>query len=299
MQDDFFKDVKQIELKLPSGRVKLPTFYYDARMLTVVLPANWLKLKSMLPDPRFQPVQIFPGVGAVALTAFEYYDTDIEPYNELSMGILLNAPQYLPVPGLNMLRQYLDRFMNVYIYHLPVTTEIALRGGIDYYNYPKFLTDIVFTDTDEQVTCDLLRDDEHILTISGEKIATRNVGEMKIMCNLYQYRQPQLAEFKMNVIEGTFSWLPSNVSWAFNRSNDIGGVWADLVVGNRAVMYLYMPKIQFILYGPENISIPLMQYITLTSGFLPSTPARKPATKKPAAKKQAGKKAAARKKPAS
>jgi hypothetical protein len=126
----------------------------------------------------------------------------------------------------------------VYIYHLPVTTEIALRGGIDYYNYPKFLADILFTDTDEHVTCDLFREEEHILTISGEKIPTREIGEMKIMCNLYQYRQPQTAEFKANAIEGAFSWLPSNVSWAFNRSNDIGAVWADLVVGNRAVMYI-------------------------------------------------------------
>jgi hypothetical protein len=292
VQDDFFRDVKQVELKLPSGEAKFPIFYYDARSFTLVLPANWLKLKSMLPDPRFQPVQIFPGVGAVALTAFEYYDTDIKPYNEFSMGILLNAPQYLPVPGLNMLRQYFERFLNVYIYHLPVTTEIALRGGIDYYNYPKFLAEILFTDTDERVTCDLIRDDEHILTISGEKIETRNVGELKIMCNLYQYRQPQLAEFKLNVIEGTFSWLPSSISWAFNRANDIGSAWADLVLGNRALMYLYMPKIQCILYGPENISMPLLQYTLLTTGFLPGTTGK-------AAKKPAAKKAAAKKKPPS
>lgn len=291
MQDDFFRDIEQVELTLPSGKAKFPVFYYDARSFTLVLPANWLKLKSMLPDPRLQPVQIFPGVGAVALTAFEYYDTDIRPYNEFSMGILLNAPHHLPVPGLNMLRQYFERFLNVYIYHLPVTTEIALRGGIDYYNYPKFIADIVFTDTDDRVTCDVLREDEQILTISGEKISTRNVGEMKIMCNLYQYRQPQVAEFKLNVIEGAFAWLPSNVSWSFNRSDDIGSVWADLVVGSRAVMYIYMPKIQCILYGPDHISMPLMQQTILTKGFLPET--SKKATKKPA-----GKKAAAKKKPA-
>jgi Acetoacetate decarboxylase (ADC) len=290
VQEDFFKDVRQVELTLPSGEVKFPVFYYDARMFTLVLPADWLKLRRMLPDSRFQPVQIFPGVGAVALTAFEYFDTDIRPYNEFSMGILLNAPHYLPVPGLNMLRQYFDRFMNVYIYHLPVTTEVALRAGIDYYNYPKFLADILFTDSDEHVTCDLFREEEHILTISGEKIPTRSIGEMKIMCNLYQHRQPQIAEFKANVIEGTFSWLPSNVSWAFNRSNDIGSAWADLVVGNRAVMYIYMPKVQFILYGPDHLSMPLLQQTLLTKGFLPG------AAKK-AAKKPAGKKAAAKKKP--
>jgi hypothetical protein len=55
-------------------------------------------------------------------------------------------------------------------------------------------------------------------------------------------------------------------------------------------MYLYMPKIQCILYGPEYIPIPLMRHTILTKGFLP-----KPAVKKAAAKKKvaAKKKAAA------
>jgi hypothetical protein len=288
--DDFFRDIKQVELKLPSGEAKFPVFYYDARMFTLVLPANLLKLKRMLPDPRFQPAQLAPGVGAVTLTALEYYDTDIKPYNEFSMGIFLNSPYYLPVPGLNILRQYFANFFNVYIYHLPVTTELALRAGIDYYNYPKFIGEIEFSDTDDVITCDLGRDGEQILTMSAEKIPTSNIGEMKFICNLYHFRQPQFAEFKLNVIEGAASWFPSRVSWAFNRSNEIGSVWSDLVLANRAAMYLYQPKIQCILYGPEHIPMPLMQYAMLTRGFLPEA-AKKPA-KKPAKKAAARKKAA-------
>lgn len=291
MRDDFFADIEQVEMEVAGGKAMFPIFYREARMFTVLLCAPWLSLKRLLPDPRFSPAQVVPGVGCIALTAFEYYDTDIAPYNEFSMGIVLNTPYYAAIPGYNMLRQYAAGFFNIYIHHLPVTTEIALRGGRDFYNYPKFIAGIDFSDTASTITCELSRDGEHIMSISGGKVPGRDMGEMKFFCNLYQYRQPQLAEFKLNVIEGAFAWLPSNVSWSFNRSDDIGSVWADLVVGSRAVMYIYMPKIQCILYGPDHISMPLMQQTILTKGFLPET--AKKATKKPA-----GKKAAAKKKPA-
>jgi hypothetical protein len=257
-------------------------------MFSLVLPANLRKLKRLLPDWRFVPAQAAPGVGSVVLIALEYYDTDINPYNEFLIGIVLNSPYFAPIPGYNLLRQYLARFFNVYVYHLPVTTEIALRGGIDFYNFPKFIADIDFSDTEKQITCDLSRDGERILTMSGEKVPTGYLGEMKFMANLYQYRQPQAAEFKMNVIDGAINWMPADASWSFNTSNEIGRELADVVIGSRASLYLYMSKMQGILYGPENYSMPLLGR-AMKAGLAPQA-ARKPAAKKAAAKKSTGSK---------
>jgi hypothetical protein len=175
---------------------------------------------------------------------------------------------------------------SIFVFHLPVTTEIALRAGIDFYNYPKFLAGIEFSDTEKRVTCDLSRDGEKILTMSGEKVPTGYLGEMKFFCNLYQYRQPQLAEFKMNTIEGSLNWMPSDVSWIFNTSSEIGRELSDVVLGNRALMYLYMSRIQGILYGPENYSMPLLNR-AMKAGVAPQA-ARKTAAKKAAAKKTTG-----------
>lgn len=295
MAGDFFEDVKQVQLKVDGGTARFPIFYRDARSFTVMLPANALKLKQMLPDPRFAPAQVVPGVGAIALTAFEYYDTDIKPYNEFSVGIVLNAPYYAQVPAYNMLRQYFDRMYSVYVYRLPVTTELALRGGIDFYNYPKFIGGIDFKDTANTVSCELRRDGERILTISGNKIPVQEIGEMKFICNLYQYRQPQYAEFKLNVLEGAIDWGPRNASVDLNVENPIGREISDALLAPRGIMYLYMPKIQGILYGPEHFSIPLLQHTIMSEGFLPKG---KPAAKKPAGKakkKSAGKPAAKKK----
>lgn len=295
--DDFFAGIEQVEMNLESGSIKFPIFYRDARMFNVLLPVNAIKLRRMLPDVRFTPAQVVPGVGAVAITAFEYHDTDIRPYNELSVGILLNSPYYPPVPGYNMLRQYFAGMFSVFIHRLPVTTEIALRGGIDFYNYPKFIAGIDFSDTPDSVSCELSRDGERILTVAGPRVPTRNIGEMKLLCNLYHNRQPQSAEFKMNVVQGRIDWMPSGVSWQFNPASEIGKELSSIVLGTRALMYFYMPNIQCILYGPEHIPIPLMRRVTLSEGFLPDVLAARPA-QKPAVKKKAAKKPAAKKKPA-
>lgn len=287
MNEDFFEGVDQVALKLPSGDIKFPIFYRDARMFTVVVPANLFALKRALPDPRLVPAQLVPGVGALALTAFEYYDTDIQPYNEFSMGILLNTPEFVPVPGYNMLRQLFADFFNVFIWQLPVTTELALRGGIDFYNYPKSICAIDFSDTEDRITCDLSRDGTQILSMTGPKVPTRNLGVKKFICNLYQSKQPQKAEFKINVREGCIQWLPGEVSWAFNRSHETGRALSDMVIGSRAAMYFYMPSIQCILYGPEYIPIQLLHYIAGRQGFLPKAPARKAAARKAPAKKKA------------
>jgi hypothetical protein len=263
-------------------------------MFTVMLPANWLKLRALLPDPRFMPAQILPGVGAIGLTAFEYYDTDIGPYNEFSISIALNAPYYAPIPGYNILRQYADRVFNIYIIRLPVTTEIALRGGVDYYNFPKFIAGIKFDDVAGRITCDLTRGEDRLLTMSGAKPSTGDLGQVKFLISLYQYRQPQHTEFNLRVPQGVIKWMPDMVNWSFNPATDVGNELCQSVIGNRALMYMYFPEIKGVLYGPEELSVPLLQRTILTPGFVPQN--RVPAAKAPA--KKAAKKAATKAKKA-
>jgi len=59
-------------------------------------------------------------------------------------------------------------------------------------------------------------------------------------------------------------------------------------------MYMYFPEIKGVLYGPEELSVPLLQRTILTPGFVPQN--RVPAAKAPA--KKAAKKAATKAKKA-
>ncbi|MBC7252762.1 MAG: acetoacetate decarboxylase family protein [Actinobacteria bacterium] len=258
MHHDFFEGVEQVEATLLGKKVKLPVFYRSARSMTAVFPATLPALKRLVPDARYAPAQVVPGIGAVHLTAFEYYDTDIEPYNEFAIGVLLNDPLVLPLPGYNLLRQLVRSAFHTYIHHLPVTTELALRGGIDIYNYPKFLAGIDFSETESELTCRLSEKGEHILTLRGRKVSAQRSGVLKYFCHLYQFKQPQGAEFKVNAIRYSLvpGWGKANLE--LGDSHPVARELRRTLLSTQPILYFYMPEIQCILYGPENLSLPLL-----------------------------------------
>ncbi|MBC7247194.1 MAG: acetoacetate decarboxylase family protein [Actinobacteria bacterium] len=258
MHHDFFDGVEQVEAQLVGKEAKLPVFYRSARAMTAVFPATVLALKKLIPDPRYSPAQMVPGIGALHLTAFEYYDTDIEPYNEFAIGVLLNDPHVLPVPGYNLLRQLIRMNFYTYIHHLPVNTEIALRGGIDIYNYPKFLADIAYTDSEQEVTCDLSQGGDLILRLTGQKISAARSGIMKYFCHLYQFKQLQGAEFKVNAIRYALVPAPGKVRLELGTSHPVAEELRRTLLTTQPLIYIYMPEIQCILYGPDRLSLPLL-----------------------------------------
>ena len=255
MPEDFFSGVDQLEADIAGVRSKTPTFYRDARCFTLLLPARLLALRRLLPDTRFVPAQVVPGIGAVNLTAFEYYDTDINPYNEFSVSILLNSNQFLQIPGYNALRQMLQNCFNVYIHHLPVTTEVALEGGIQLYNYPKFMASIDFSDTEEWVTCQLAVGEDLICRTKGRKIPAPRSDTMKYICHLYQYQQPQYAEMKVNARQYGMAFGQGNAELEVGTSHPVARELSSLLVSEKPLVYIYVPSMQAILYGPEHISL--------------------------------------------
>ncbi len=258
MHNDFFKDVEQLDAIMGGKKVKLPVFYRSARAMTAVFPALIPGLKKLIPDSRYSPAQIAPGVGAIHLTAFEYYDTDIEPYNEFAIGILLNDPRVMSIPGYNLLRQLARINFYTYIHHLPVTTELALRGGIDIYNYPKFLAGIDFSDTDRELTCHLSENGEDILTLRGKKINAPRSGIMKYFCHLYQSKQLQGAEFKVNAMKYALVPGMGKASLELGTSHPVARELRGALLSTQPLLYIYKPEIQCILYGPDRFSMPLL-----------------------------------------
>lgn len=136
---------------------------------------------------------------------------DMPPYNEFAVCIPLNSSCFLQVLGYNLLRQMLRMEYDMYFHHLPVTTEVARGGGIDFYGIPKFLASIDFTDTDESVACDLEEGGELICSFRGRKTTSQRSGIMKFFMHHYQYRQPQKNEIKMNALSYAMSFNPSDV----------------------------------------------------------------------------------------
>jgi len=169
----FFKDTPRKTLDMAGQPMEFPVFYYDVRFVTAIFTAKTSALKKLLPHRRFKPIQISPGTGMLGITAFEYHDTSVGPYNEIAISIPIKFPSRFVVPGLSALKMMRKNLFPVYIHHLPVTTEIALKAGIHFYNYPKFLAEITFQDRDERLEVTLKEKDDLILKLLAKKLTLK------------------------------------------------------------------------------------------------------------------------------
>jgi hypothetical protein len=271
----FFDGVTQTDVTIAGQPAKVPIFYYDGTATGAVFAARLGALRRLMPDPRFCPARLAPGLGAVVITCFEYRDTGIGPYNELAISVVLNEPWFRPnLPSLALISGMRRRQLHAWVHHLPVTTEIARAGGVDFYNYPKFIAGIDFQESATRRACRLSEGAEHILTLSGERIATPRSEQFQLFSHLWMDRQPQNSEFKINAIEMGVSLRPGAASLELGDRHPIARELADLIAWRRPIHYQYMARFEGILYGPEHLSLPLIaQYAAQSTADAQAQPA--------------------------
>ena len=257
----FFDGVRQVDLTVGEHELKFPIFYYDGIAVTATFPAKLSVLKKFLPDRRFVPARIGPGLGAVTISAFEYRDTDIGPYNELAIAIPLNYPAYRAnVPFRALASGFRTGQLHAFVHHLPVTTEIARVGGVDFYNYPKFVAGIDFTESDSKRDVRLSEGEEHILSMSCARIPTPKREQLQVFSHLCMDRQPQSSEFKLNSPAVGSSLRPGMAELKLGGRHPIALELKQALVSTKAINLMYMSSFEGILYGPEHMTLPFLQW---------------------------------------
>lgn len=90
----------------------------------------------MLPGDELHPLRISPNRGLLLITVVDYQVTDIGRYIEFSIGI---ACTHGPRPAPPLLPALLGRRYGTgqYVYDLPVSTEISVKGGKGIWGMPK------------------------------------------------------------------------------------------------------------------------------------------------------------------
>jgi hypothetical protein len=129
-----------------------PNFYYKDSSITAVFTADIERLRELMPaaiKAQVQPLQIWPGRGVVALTAYAYHYCDNDAYNELSLSIVTSKPGSPSFGPLSLLGQSRAKSFWGYVLKLPVNTELARVRGVVGYNLPKWLSDIRYHDSGE------------------------------------------------------------------------------------------------------------------------------------------------------
>ncbi|ENU24094.1 hypothetical protein F993_01410 [Acinetobacter proteolyticus] len=138
---DFFRKTPKKLVESRVGAVWAPNFYYRSANVQVLMLAPLKQLKKKLPA-SLEPLQAFPGYGLVALTFFTYSVCDNDPYNEVSIAIVVRKPNAHGSHALELANSIRQRHFYAHVLALPVDTEIARVRGVYGYQLPKWLTEI-------------------------------------------------------------------------------------------------------------------------------------------------------------
>ncbi|CAK15590.1 hypothetical protein [Pseudomonas entomophila] len=136
-----------------------PNFYYRNSRVTAVYTADLERLRALIPAKvleQVQPLQVWPGRGLVAFTAYTYDYCDNDSYNEVALSIITNQPGKANLGPFTLIGQSMSKDFWGYVLKLPVNTELARVRGVVGYNLPKWLTGIDRHEDTGTVTYDIV-----------------------------------------------------------------------------------------------------------------------------------------------
>ncbi len=218
---DIFKEVSGFKpVSLAGHDFKLPILYRRLDTFFAMFGADHRAAAALLPSPRMKPVKVWPGRAAVVLNAFNYLDTDIGPYGEFSVGVPCT------------MRHAGRRLWGVYVHRLPVTTEIAMVGGIEVWGYPKFLCDMKFENTAADHVALLTLDGQLILELRVKKGGlgidrAMNLGTFTVKDNEIVYTSL--------VTQGLARIMPQGLAALRTGPHQMGAELARLSLGDRPI----------------------------------------------------------------
>jgi hypothetical protein len=138
---DWFRRIPKQIMASRIGPTWAPNFYYRTSQIQLLFLAPLPRLRAMLPMP-LEPLRAFPGFGLVALTFFSYAVCDNDPYDEVSVAVVIRRPGVNGSHALELRNAMRRRHFFAHVLALPVSTEIARVRGVYGYQLPKWRANI-------------------------------------------------------------------------------------------------------------------------------------------------------------
>jgi hypothetical protein len=120
----------------------LPAIYRDGRVATAVYAISPERARAAVEPRELHPIEL-PGRRAIAVVScFDYLDTTLGPYRELAIGVVVSPNRRLGgLTGLDLLTASPDT--GAWLLALPVSSQLACRGGVELFGYPKTVCELV------------------------------------------------------------------------------------------------------------------------------------------------------------
>ena len=164
----------------------LPVYCKNSPCLMAAFSINADKARELLPGNEIYPLRLW-NKGVLVITVIDYRDTVIGQYIEYSIAIACThgprpAPRLLPALLMN------NYGTGQYVYDLPVSSEISVKGGKGIWGMPKHQGNLDFVITDTTVSAQYDKDGQFAMKIEIEKPRSAWLPVSMAATNYCQYR---------------------------------------------------------------------------------------------------------------
>ena len=237
-----------------------PNFYYKNSRVMAVFTADLARMRKLMPAAvlkAVQPVQIWPGRGLVALTAYAYDACDNDPYHEIAVSIVTNRFGRANLGPLSLMTQALAKDISGYVLKLPVDTEIARVRGVVGYNLPKWRTEIRFEDRGEVLSIEITdsrtgKPDVRLQARKLEGLSDQVSVSTSRFVNLDQNGNLQTGHATSRQLRSASSTSADSLSIQL-EGGSLSQYLESLKLG-RMLRYEYVPDFQLALYAPQPLA---------------------------------------------
>lgn len=237
-----------------------PNFYYKDSRISAIFTADLATLRELMPAKvreQVQPLQVWPGRGVVALTAYAYHYCDNDNYNEISLAIVTNKPGSPSLGPLSLFGQSRSKSFWGYVLKLPVNTELARVRGVVGYNLPKWLTDIRFRENEKTVTVDIVdRETGKVdVVLEGRKLSDLSTDTEFVTNSFTNIDQHGELSYGYAVSRQLRHGASTDADAASLTLGDgsLSAYIKSLKLG-KLLKYEYVPEFQSALYAPQPLS---------------------------------------------
>jgi hypothetical protein len=116
-----------------------PVIYRKSRVASVLYAVPLATVRHYLEGTGLLPVSL-AGLGVVNAAWFDYGESSIGAYRELSLGVIASARELHLGNAIDLMLGKASP-MGAYVVALPVDSEAARSGGVKHYGLPKTLVD--------------------------------------------------------------------------------------------------------------------------------------------------------------
>jgi Acetoacetate decarboxylase (ADC) len=253
-----FDGVEQIHLTFEGHDTVVPLRYHSGTAMLGVFAARSRALTAKAPDPSLRPLTVAPGISPLVVIGFEFV-TDIGAVNELCIAVPLRRSQ-LAIPLAPLAAGVLRGSVPTWIWHLPVSTEIANALGRQMWGFPKIHAEIqIAEDGDGSRTTRLAENGSPILSLHGPALDGSHTLRLPMLNHLWQDNaHVQTADHEFHLADVGVNLVPGTARLELLSDHPIARDVADVLISRRAIAYAHARSLQALLGMPKHLTPALL-----------------------------------------